>query len=175
MRVFPRRLLVAVAIMCGLANSAGAQEPPASQAPAAPPAASSVPRQQISANPFGLLLGLFNAEFERKVSGSATLGLGGSFFESDGDDYVNGDVFFRFYPSGRPLEGWAFGVKVGATSVDSDTYFGFGFDANWSWLLGKSDNVYVGVGFGLKRLFGTRDDYIEFIPTVRIINIGIAF
>jgi hypothetical protein len=175
MSAFPRRLVVTVAIVCGLASAARAQEPPPTQAPPAAPAASPLPQQQISANPFGLLLGLFNAEFERKVSDSTTLGLGGSFFESDGDDYVNGDVFFRFYPSGRPLEGWAFGVKAGATSVDSETYFGFGFDANWSWLLGRNDNVYVGVGFGLKRLFGTRDDYIEFIPTVRIINIGIAF
>ena len=119
--------------------------------------------------------GIDRADIVVRQPESQTLGLGASFFEADDDDYVNGDVFFRFYPSGRPLEGWAFGVKAGATSVDSDTYFGFGFDANWSWLLGKNDNVYVGAGFGLKRLFGTRDDYIEFIPTLRIINLGIAF
>lgn len=65
--------------------------------------------------------------------------------------------------------------KAGATSVDSEAYFGFGFDANWSWLQGKNDNVYVGIGFGLKRLFGTREGFIEFIPTIRIINIGVAF
>lgn len=175
MRAFLRRLLVTIAIVSGFVVAVGAQEPPATHAPPGAPAASSAPQQQISANPFGLLLGLFNAEFERRVSDSATVGLGASFFEADDDDYVNGDVFFRFYPSGRPLEGWAFGVKAGATSVDSETYFGFGFDANWSWLLGKNDNVYVGVGFGLKRLFGTRDDFVEFIPTVRIINIGVAF
>lgn len=135
------------------------------------------PVQQVSANPFGLLLGLFNAEYERAMSESVTVGAGGSsFFDDDDDDYVNGDVFLRFYPSGRPLEGFAFGVKAGATKVtDTGTYFGFGFDTNWSWLLGKNDNFYVGAGFGLKRLFGVDDSDLDFVPTIRIINVGIAF
>ena len=96
--------------------------------------------------------------------------------ESDDDDYVNGDVFVRFYPSGHALDGWTFGVKAGPTSVDSHTYFGFGFDANWSWMLGRRDNFYVGAGFGLKRLFGTGDSgHQEYVPTIRVINIGVAF
>lgn len=84
------------------------------------------PSQQVlSANPFGLLLDLFNAEYERKVSESATSGVGGSFFSTSGDDYVNADLFYRFYPSGRPLEGWAFGIKAGITKVtDAETFFG---------------------------------------------------
>jgi hypothetical protein len=111
MNSVPHRLAIALFLACGPPQTAAAQDTPS--VPAAPPAH----RQQISANPFGLLLGLFNAEFERKVSESATLGVGGSFFDDDdGDDYVNGDVFFRFYPSGHPLDGWAFGVKAGATN-----------------------------------------------------------
>ena len=136
------------------------------------------PQQVISANPFGLLLDLFNAEFERQVSESATAGVGGSFFSNSGDDYVNGDLFYRFYPSGRPLQGFAFGVKAGITKVtDAGTFFGLGFDTNWSWLLGKKNNFYVGAGFGLKRLYGTSDAAfdLKYIPTVRIINIGFAF
>jgi hypothetical protein len=136
------------------------------------------PAQVISVNPFGLLLDLFNAEYERQVSDSATAGVGGSFFSNSGDDYVNADLFYRFYPAGSPLEGWAFGVKAGLTKVtDAGTYFGFGFDTNWSWLLGQKDNFYVGAGFGLKRLYGTSDSHfdLKYIPTVRIINIGFAF
>lgn len=136
------------------------------------------PTQVISANPFGLLLSFFNAEYERKVSESATAGAGGSFFSSSGDHYVNADVFYRYYPSGKPLDGLALGAKVGMTQVtDWGTFAGFGFDANWSRLLGKRDNFYVGLGFGLKRLFGTSDSYPELkvIPTVRIVNIGFAF
>lgn len=136
------------------------------------------PQQAVSANPFGLLLELFNAEYERKVSDSTTAGVGGSFFSKSGDDYVNADLFYRYYPSGTPLDGWAFGVKAGVTKVtDTGSFFGFGFDTNWSWLLGKNDNFYVGAGVGLKRLFGTSDEHfdLKFIPTVRIINVGVAF
>jgi hypothetical protein len=146
-----------------------------------PPAAH---RQVVSANPFGLLLGWFNAEYERQVSESVTAGIGASTFDWGGNDgfnddddrYVNGDVFVRYYPSGRPLEGLALGVKAGLTKGGSDSArFGVGLDTNWSWLLGKRDNVYVGLGFGLKRLVGADSDYPVIIPTIRIINLGVAF
>jgi len=168
------RWAFSVAVMLfvsGAAASAHAQQ----SAPARP--------QVISANPFGLLLGLFNAEYERRVSESTTAGVGGSSFYDDGDtDYVNADVFYRFYPSGKPLDGFAFGAKAGITKIDETfysggTYFGLGFDTNWSWLMGKNDNFYIGVGFGLKRLFGVSasDTTLEFIPTIRIVNVGFAF
>jgi hypothetical protein len=140
-------------------------------------------QQVISANPFGLLLGFFNAEFERKVSASGTLGIGGSFFDDDDSEYVNADLFYRFYPGGKPLDGWAFGIKLGVTRfTDFGRYIGLGFDVNRSWLLGQRDNFYVGLGFGLKRLYGTPgfeedpfDNVLQIIPTFRIVNIGFAF
>lgn len=150
----------------------GAAPAAAGQQPAAEPS-----RQVLSANPFGLLLGLFNAEYERVVATSATAGIGGSSYFRDGaEDYVNADVFVRFYPSGRPLEGFAIGMKAGTTSVPGrDTAFGVGIDTNWSWLLGSRDNFYVGIGFGLKRLIGNDDIGLRVIPTVRLVNLGVAF
>jgi len=143
------------------------------------PAAAQIEHKQvISANPFGLLLELFNGEYERVVSQSSTVGLGGSFFPQDSTNYVNGDVFYRYYPQGRALEGWAFGVKIGLTRVsDSGTYFGYGFDLNHSRLLGNENRFYIGLGFGLKRLVGVpeEDDLIDFVPTFRIVNVGVAF
>jgi hypothetical protein len=135
-------------------------------------------QQVLSANPFGLLLEFFNAEYERIVTESSTAGVGGSTFSSDDERYVNADVFWRFYPQGNPLDGWAFGAKVGLTSVsDHGSFFGFGFDVNRSWLLGANDNFYVGIGFGLKRLLGASDEAFDlrFIPTIRLANIGFAF
>ena len=149
-----------------------------------------VPQQYknaISANPFGLLLELFNAEYERVVGESSTIGIGGSYWNAGDDpedlddtdvDYRNVDVFYRYYPQGRPLEGWAFGGKVGLTTVpDEGTFFGYGFDVNRSWLLGKKNNFYVGVGIGLKKLVGTSEETfdLEYVPTFRIVNIGFAF
>lgn len=165
-------VVLASALTLGVAPSAGAQEPIPASAPAPPRY-----EQVISANPFGLLAAFFNAEYERVVSESSTAGVGGSYFSSDDDDYLNLDAFWRFYPQADPLDGWAFGAKAGITNVGGSTYPGFGFDANRSWLLGKNENFYVGLGFGLKRLLGVDDDddIIEFIPTVRLVNIGIAF
>lgn len=134
-------------------------------------------QQAISANPFGLLLEIFNGEYERVVAGASTAGFGGSYFTQDDLDYLNADVFYRYYPQGDPLDGWAFGGKVGLTNVDGGSYFGYGFDVNRSWLLGESNNFYVGVGIGLKKLVGTdeEDDLVAYIPTFRIVNIGFAF
>ena len=133
--------------------------------------------QVISLNPFGILLELFNAEYERVVSPSSTAGVGGSYFSTDTDDYLNADVFYRFYVGPQPLEGWAFGAKAGITRVaDSGTFFGVGFDVNRSWMLGERENFYVGLGFGLKRLFGASgEELVPVIPTIRIVNVGIAF
>jgi hypothetical protein len=141
----------------------------------------------ISANPFGLLLGLFNTEYERIVSESATFGFGGSshgsfwdggsegkqvcdhpdavlesdrcHWEDPATTYVNADVFYRYYPRGDPLDGWSFGVKAGLTKVTGySAKLGIGFDTNWSWLLGKENGFYIGAGFGLKRLYGIGDE-----------------
>ena len=165
-------------------------------------------QQVFSANPFGLILELFNAEYERVISGTSTIGFGGSTLKNDHDiypdppilgtdefgfpiydwanepdpitetdRYINFDVFWRFYPSGNPLVGWAFGAKLGITSVNDQTHLGYGFDLNRSWLLGPEENFYVGLGFGLKRLIGTTeaDDLIPVIPTIRIANVGFIF
>lgn len=135
-------------------------------------------KQVISANPFGLLLDFFNAEYERIIAGSATAGVGGSAYFGSSDEYVNADVFWRFYPQGNPLNGWMFGVKAGLTSIgDEGTFFGAGFDVNRSWVMGRNNNFYVGVGFGLKRMFVSKDATfdLEYIPTFRIINVGYVF
>lgn len=162
------------AAACAALATVGATRAAAAQEP------QPIPYQQvISANPLGLLAEFFNAEYERKFSQFSTAGFGGSTFGSDGDDYVNADVFWRYYPQGRPLDGFAFGVKAGITSFDGDMYPGAGFDANYSWLLGARNNFYVGVGIGAKRLFGEPDDgeidFLEFIPTIRLVNVGFAF
>ena len=174
------------------------------------------PRNVISANPFGLLWELFNAEYERVISPTTTIGFGGSTIKNEDEiyqdppvigtdeygypiydwanepetryethQYVNFDVFWRFYPGSNRTRtynapvGWAFGAKMGITAVDGGTYFGYGFDLNRSFVLGPDDNFYVSLGFGLKRLVGAPQDEDElglsFIPTIRIANVGFIF
>lgn len=139
-------------------------------------------RNVVSANPLGLLFDLFNAEYERTTSVTSTIGIGGSTFSREDDfsstesRYLNLDVFYRYYPSGKTYQGWNFGVKVGVTSIGGEgPFLGYGFDLNRSWLLGPNQRFYVGTGFGLKRLVGVEDGILAIIPTYRIINIGRAF
>ena len=160
-RWFPM-LALSMAMVGGVVTSAVAQAPKH--------------KHVLSANPFGLLLELFNAELENVVGESSTAGVGGSMYTSSNDTYLNFDAFWRFYPAAvpDPLNGWAFGIKGGVTNVNSKTYVGAGFDVNRSWLLGKENNFYVGLGFGLKRIFGN-DAGLQFVPTFRIVNVGFAF
>ena len=144
------------------------------------------PRTQvISANPFGLIFGLFNVEYDRKVSESATAGIGGSWL-GKGTAYVNGDIFYRYYLSGTPFRGFEIGLKVGATKFSEPDFqletghtlasfsVGYGFDVAYNWIMGPSDNVAIGLGFGIKKLLG-ENPTMRYIPTFRIINVGIAF
>ena len=144
--------------------------PLAAQGPGAPHT------QVVSANPFGIMLEFFNAEYERSAGESFTVGAGGSVFTHDHDTYLNADLFWRFYADRdpKPFQGWSFGLKAGVTHLDAKTYFGAGFDVDRSWLLGKNENFYVGVGGGLKRLMG-HGDGLKIIPTIRLVNIGYAF
>src|SRR5262245_60803482 len=94
------------------------------------------PTQVISGNPFGLVLDLLNAEYERRAGTAVTVGAGASRYMRDrqfgGGDYVNGDVFVRYFPGGQVFEGRSFGVKAGMTRFPGSggTYFGVGVDAN---------------------------------------------
>ncbi len=136
----------------------------------------------VSANPFGLLLDVFNAEYERAINNSFTAGIGGSSWPFDYDEDMDGepddtnlfnvDVFGRFYPSGVAFDGWAFGAKVGYTERLG---VGIGFDVNRSWLLGSNENFYVGIGLGLKRILDSDGEDLKFFPTIRLINVGFAF
>jgi hypothetical protein len=134
----------------------------------------------VSANPFGLLIDLFNAEVERTVSETATAGIGGSTYTRSGNRYLNADLFARYYVSGTAFEGWNLGVKVGLTSISGDdvsgseTAFGYGFDINRSWLVGATEQLYISTGFGLKRIIAG-DKFVEYVPTFRIVNIGWRF
>ncbi len=143
--------------------------------------------QQISANPVGLLINLFNVDYERRATNSVSIGIGGSTSmvevseydalyneTSHRERYVNGDVYVRFYPAGTALKGLALGVKVGLTQVfDEGAYFGYGFDLNKSQILG--DHFYFGYGFGLKRLVGVDENVsLKYIPTLRL-NVGFGF
>jgi hypothetical protein len=142
----------------------------------------------LSANPFLLIATWFNAEYERVISATSTVGVRLSTFSIgvddgiDGDDdadYYSGRAFWRYYPNGAPA-GFYFGFDAGVTGLDesgeSHTVLGAGFELGYNWLLGSRRNFYISLGAGADRLFGGDiGDASAVIPTVRIVNIGFAF
>ena len=89
-------------------------------------------------------------------------------------------MFFRYYPQGAALTGFYVGGRTGYHRAsdydDSGSAFGLGIDIGYSWLLGESRSFYVGLGLGASRLFGNDlADGSVTIPTLKLVNIGIAF
>lgn len=171
----PHLLVAAILIVfCpALAAQGWPQSVPAPPAPASPS-----PSQVISGNPFGLVIDLVNAEYERRAGRAVTVGAGASRANWDvptGRHYVNGDIFVRYYPGGQVFAGRSFGVKAGMTQFPGSgrIHFGVGIDANQTWMLSR--HFAFSTGFGLKRLIGMDAmDGPRFIPTLRL-NVGVGF
>ena len=138
------------------------------------------PTQVFSFNPIGMVMEFYNGEYELRVSESVTAGAGASrrgwyLFGEGESPRLNGDVFVRYYPSGRAFNGIALGLKVGATRLPNEpTLPGVGFDLNHSYAL--TDQVVVSTGLGMKRLIGNdRPEYRQTVITTLRLNVGIGF
>ena len=140
--------------------------------------------QVISANPFLLLAEWFNVEYERKISPTTTIGIAGSRISVDGGnaDYKSLNGLLRYYPQGAALSGFSLGGRLGFHQVSDDKeddeghVYGLGVDIGYSWLLGSKRNFYIGLGIGATRLFGGDAPNERIVlPSVRLINVGIAF
>ena len=149
--------------------------------------------QVISIQPLSALFTLYAGELERSLSSSVTLGAGATYWspdiEGEGFRYFSGDLKLRYYPSGRPFEGFSFGGTVGVTRVEattanvedageSDVGLSIGTLLEHGWLLGEQKRFYVGLGIGAKALFIGEDEFERDVtvryPTARI-SVGWAF
>ena len=137
-------------------------------------------KQVISANPFGLVLRWWNVEFERKITSSSTVGVSGSVLGVDDVDFASVNGLWRYYPQGAALTGVFLGARAGlyhgSDADESHSAFGLGFEIGYTWLLGARRNVGLSLGGGLTRLIGGgHEDWPAALPTVRLLNVGIAF
>jgi hypothetical protein len=175
---------MAVAAFVFLCLFAAGVPPAFAQGTSPPPVAHD---QIVSANPFGLLAGWFNAEYERKLTPTTTWGLSGSMWDFfDEFEYRSGTALLRYYPQRRALDRFFLGVRLGVHHVHNEsvgtsadrgaTYGGVGFDLGYTWLLGPTERVGVSIGAGATRLFGGDLDGANVtLPSIRLVNVGVAF
>ncbi|HEX7239535.1 MAG TPA: DUF3575 domain-containing protein [Longimicrobiaceae bacterium] len=162
-------------------------------APAAEARAQEAPqpyKQVLSANPLGLLFEYYNAEYERALTPTTTLGVAGSYitlFEEA--NYFSLEGKYRYYPQARALDGFAIGGTLGFAQVDADdidagedgddtaSAFSVGVEIDYNWLVGRDRRFYIGTGIGARRLFGgdVPGDVPLVLPTIRLVNVGFAF
>ena len=115
----------------------------------------------ISANPIGLLFEWYNGEYEHAVNSTASLAVAASRFDFDGPTYTSIDGIGRYYPSGKALRGFSFGISVGFVDVDANctecgdddgTSATVGVRGDYVWILGRDQRFSVATGIGAKRL-----------------------
>ena len=102
----------------------------------------------ISANPFGLLFEFFNAEYERVISPTSTIGFGGSTIVNETDIYDDPPII------GTDQDGYPIFDFGNEPEPRVETHRYVNFDVFWRFYPGNSStrtyNAPVGWAFGLK-------------------------
>jgi hypothetical protein len=145
----------------------------------------------ISTNPILDVFTWYNLEWEMSITQRGTIGLFGSYVTlTDTEDeididtkYISGTLFYRYYPTAA-FKGFFIGGRFGYYHVSEDDdiqetsgeFMGIGVDVGYGWLLGAPQRVAIGIGIGAVRLFGgDLEDVQTTLPSIRFINVGIAF
>jgi hypothetical protein len=155
--------------------------------------ANKVPHNVISIQPLNAMFTVYSGEYERQVGKAVSFGVGGTYWNAEdaGDEasYTSGDLKLRYYPSGAALQGFAFGVSAGFTSVsaqdagstvdESESGPTAGVLLEYQWLMGMKRNFSVALGAGAKMLFVDEDNvtsssFTARYPTARV-SIGYAW
>ena len=143
------------------------------------PSAADAHQHLITTNPFGPIFEWYNVEYERKIRHNTSVGFTASYITPGNDSLGTANAILRFYPQGTAFKGFYLGGRTGAYRVndfdDDGTFFGAGLEIGYTWLMGRGQNWYLGVGAGFTRIFGGDLDGSAVIPQLRLINFGYSF
>jgi hypothetical protein len=133
----------------------------------------------ISTNPLLTTFGWYNVEYDRRLDDTKTWGVSTSHVSVDDVDYTNVSALVRYYPR-ESFKGFFIGGRGGVHRVgaagESGAAFGIGPEIGYDWVLGARQKVTLSLGVGATRLFGLDlDDVSLTIPTLRLLNVGVAF
>lgn len=150
------------------------------------------PPNIISTNPILDMFTWYNIEYERRILPNSTIGLGASYvtLNDENDSYMSASAFYRWYPQQTAPEGFFFGGRLALTTIEDKpsedslddlvseeaTVFGIGIDIGYTWLIGTQKRFALSLGIGAIRFFGgDLEDAATTLPTIRLVNCGIAF
>lgn len=160
--------------------------------------AATTPQRTVTVNPFFLLAGWIQADYEQRINPTISLGGLVDYIEFDGRRYTSFEAKGRLYPSEKAMRGLSIGFAVGVTRVrfdSQDCYFDvvggtcqslvkktttsptIGVDLGYQWLLGSSGRTAVAVGFGGRRLLASKASLLNtdrVMPTYRL-GVGYAW
>jgi hypothetical protein len=144
-------------------------------------------------NPILFVFTWYMAEVEVRLQHNHTVGISGSFLQTDNESpgdidyeetkYSSVNLFYRYYPTAS-YKGFFIGGQVGSGQIsqktnftdESGNFFLAGVLIGYGWLLGDSQRVGVSIGIGANRYFGDDlEDVATTLPIIRLINVGIAF
>ncbi len=125
--------------------------------------------QSISANPLGLVFGVFNATYEQQIAPKNSFTINGSYFTYN--DWTAGSIggSYRFYllqEDVRAIQGFSFGPMAqiafwswggpGSYSYDGGTVFYIGAEAAYKWVFSGGFVVEpsIALRFGVNQLEG---------------------
>lgn len=115
----------------------------------------------ISLQPLPIAFRAYQAEVERVLEPTWTLGVAGSFLgDDDGRERLSGDVKVRYYPMGKAPEGFSIAWSAGLVRVTkdragddfSDSGIAMGMFIDHAWLFVPARRYYAAVGVGAKVL-----------------------
>lgn len=155
---------------------------------------SSGPRNTLTANPIGLLVGAFNIEYERAASDNMSWFIGPSYFGASASTGVSDwslsafglEGGLRFFFSGRAPEGFFLSpsLAIGVLSLESGNEsasavsFAIGGMGGYTWIFGDVFDLSIGLGVAHQtaraEVGGQTLGVSGITPTLRL-SIGPAF
>ncbi len=174
----------------------GAQTADSTRAAATVPA----PKTILSLNPILLLVPILTGDFERVVSPTVTLGVGGTISgNNEWNHYTALEAKVRFYFAETAPTGFSLAGTIGMASASQTvaSYIGYvdstytssyfrerstkatvGTELSYQWLLGPKKQFAIVLGAGVKRFLGGGSYAFpisnDVMPTARL-SVGVAF
>lgn len=149
----------------------------------------------LTVNPIGILLDYYSLELEHALSDVVSVSAAGEHSGVSDTEITAVDFRLRYYPQAKMFSGLALGASLGYGTFNGEEEYSYeggqefitdndltgptvGLEVNYNYLVGRDRRLFVGLGFGLRRLLSggnDSDDTPDIVPGGRYFAIGYTF